>query len=231
MTTDSPSPVESQLPLILGTFQSKLQEIDALERRLAEKVAEKRVRALTILDELPAIRSSTLRIYITHQFDQETQYVPIPVPAPVAVVAAVDGPVVPVPAAAAGPDSAPGSAPIAVPGPIPATATVPPAVPSGTPAATATATAGDPVTGVPMSISAPESEPIDPNADANTDANANTTANMNTTANENSTPTPREEMKVNKWKTIIEGGVILLALVVLREQSMAALQMWFGHKK
>jgi hypothetical protein len=207
VTTDSPSPVESQLPLILGTFQTKLQEIDALERRLAEKVAEKRVRALTILDELPAIRSSTLRIYITHQFDQETQYVPIPVPAPVAVVAAVDGPVVP--AAAAGPDSAPGSAPIAVPGPIPANATVPPAVPSGTPAATATATAGDPVTGVPMSIPAPESKPIDPNADANTDANANTTANMNTTANETSTPTPREEMKVNKWKTIIEGKLLV----------------------
>ena len=33
------------------------------------------------------------------------------------------------------------------------------------------------------------------------------------------------------WQTIIEGGVILLALVVLREQSMAALQMWFGRKK
>ena len=32
------------------------------------------------------------------------------------------------------------------------------------------------------------------------------------------------------WKTIVEGGVILIALVVLREQSRAALQQWFGGK-
>lgn len=32
------------------------------------------------------------------------------------------------------------------------------------------------------------------------------------------------------WKTIVEGGVILIALVVLRDQSKVAMQQWFGRK-
>ena len=84
MTTEDHPSVEvgSKLPEILDSFQAKLQQVDALERRLEEKVAEKRVRALNILDELPAHRSSTLRIYVTHQFHQLTKYVPVEVPVP-----------------------------------------------------------------------------------------------------------------------------------------------------
>jgi len=74
--------VGSKLPEILDSFQAKLQQVDAFERRLEEKVAEKRVRALNILDELPAHRSSTLRIYVTHQFHQATTYVPVETPVP-----------------------------------------------------------------------------------------------------------------------------------------------------
>lgn len=33
------------------------------------------------------------------------------------------------------------------------------------------------------------------------------------------------------WKTIVEGGVILVALVALRDQAFAALQDWFGPRK
>ena len=75
-------PYKSRLPDILQSYQNNLQKIDALERKLEEKVAEKRHRAVNILDELPTYRRSTLRLYITHQFEEETIQEKVQTPEP-----------------------------------------------------------------------------------------------------------------------------------------------------
>jgi len=80
MASSSASSLQSKLPTILQNFQASLQKIDALERRLEEKVAEKRQRAVNLLDEIPNYRQSTLRLFVTHQCEDETLQVPIPDP-------------------------------------------------------------------------------------------------------------------------------------------------------
>lgn len=59
---------QSSLPQIFEYFQSRLQQIDILEKKLEEKVSHQRIRALNLLDELPHYRRSTLRIYVTHEY-------------------------------------------------------------------------------------------------------------------------------------------------------------------
>jgi hypothetical protein len=82
----SPTPTQtltsctSRLPTILETYQKSLQKIDALERKLEEKVAEKRHRAVNLLDEISSHRRSTLRLYVTHQFQETTKCVPVKLP-------------------------------------------------------------------------------------------------------------------------------------------------------
>lgn len=76
----SSSTFQSRLPILLQNFQTSLQKIDTLERSLEEKVAEKRTRAVNLLDEIPSYRQSTLRLFITHQCADETLQVPIPDP-------------------------------------------------------------------------------------------------------------------------------------------------------
>lgn len=68
---------KSRLPIILESYQKSLQKIDALEKTLEDKVAEKRHRAVNLLDEIPSYRRSTLRLYITHKFQHETKHVPV----------------------------------------------------------------------------------------------------------------------------------------------------------
>ena len=80
MASSSVSAPQSKLPSIFQNFQASLQKIDALERRLEEKVAEKRQRAVNLLDEIPTYRQSTLRLFVTHQCEEETLQVPIPDP-------------------------------------------------------------------------------------------------------------------------------------------------------
>ena len=70
----------SRLPSILSSYQKNLQKIDALERALEAKVAEKRHRAVNILDEMPSYRRSTLRLYITHTFEEKEEVKTVQLP-------------------------------------------------------------------------------------------------------------------------------------------------------
>ena len=70
----------SRLPSILSSYQKNLQKIDALERALEAKVAEKRHRAVNILDEMPSYRRSTLRLYITHTFEEKEEIKTVQLP-------------------------------------------------------------------------------------------------------------------------------------------------------
>jgi len=62
----------SRLPQVFEEYQRKLQGIDALERRLESLVSEKRQRALNVLDETPTHRKSHLRLFFTHQYQEES---------------------------------------------------------------------------------------------------------------------------------------------------------------
>lgn len=99
MTSEENTKIESRLPDLLDKFQKRLQKIDTLERKLEEKVAEKRTRALNILDELPTFRSSTLRLYITHTFEEavEKETKVVSVETPPQIHPSIDNPFAPIP--------------------------------------------------------------------------------------------------------------------------------------
>lgn len=59
----------SRLPEIWAHHLAKLQRIDDLERRLDEQATRSRRRVQSVLDETPAHRSSHLRMFVTHKFD------------------------------------------------------------------------------------------------------------------------------------------------------------------
>lgn len=57
---------KSRLAKILSNFQRNLNRIDAIERRLEETIAEKRQRAVALLEEHPTHRSTHLRLFLSH---------------------------------------------------------------------------------------------------------------------------------------------------------------------
>lgn len=66
VSTKASSASKSRLVEILSKFQRNLNQIDAIERRLEETIAEKRQRAVALLDEHPTYRSTHLRLFLSH---------------------------------------------------------------------------------------------------------------------------------------------------------------------
>jgi hypothetical protein len=59
----------SRLPEIWAYHMAQLDRIDELERRLDEQATRSRRRVQSILDQTPANRTSHLRLFVTHKFD------------------------------------------------------------------------------------------------------------------------------------------------------------------
>ena len=70
-TTATSNIPSSRLSSMFAKYQKSLQKIDALEHRLEEKVTEKRQRAFNLLDEMSNVRHASLRIFVTHEHEEE----------------------------------------------------------------------------------------------------------------------------------------------------------------
>jgi hypothetical protein len=64
------TPFQSRIPMIWETFFHRMERIDQLEKRIEKHISRKRRRILNILEQLPSHRRSTVRIFVTHQFDR-----------------------------------------------------------------------------------------------------------------------------------------------------------------
>ena len=63
-------PYQSSIPSIWQAFFQQMERIDQLEKRVEEYVSRKRRRIQNIVEQLPSHRRSTVRMFVTHQFDK-----------------------------------------------------------------------------------------------------------------------------------------------------------------
>jgi hypothetical protein len=68
--TTTVTPFQSRIPMIWETFFHQTGRIDQLEKRVEEHISRKRRRVQNILEQLSSHRRSTVRIFVTHQFDR-----------------------------------------------------------------------------------------------------------------------------------------------------------------
>jgi SWIB/MDM2 domain len=64
------SPFQSHVPKIWDAFFQQMERIDLMEKRIEEHISRKRRRIQNILEQMPSFRRSTVRMFVTHQFDK-----------------------------------------------------------------------------------------------------------------------------------------------------------------
>ncbi|KAG7361597.1 SWIB/MDM2 domain containing protein [Nitzschia inconspicua] len=64
--------IESRIPEIWNAFFRQMEHIDQMEKRIEDHISRKRRRIQNVLEQIPSHRRSTVRMFVTHQFDKYT---------------------------------------------------------------------------------------------------------------------------------------------------------------